>query len=62
MNEKIIEYIKKEMAFCDSKLRQCNNEFIKITEQRNCYEDRKTMLRGLLEIINNASEEKENRP
>lgn len=62
MNKEIIEYIKKEMAFCDSKLRQCDSEFIKITERHNCFDDTKTMLRGLLELIEEYSEEKENRP
>ena len=62
MNKEIIKYIEKEIAFCDSKLRQCDSEFIKITERRNCYDDRKTMLFGLLELIEEDSEEKENRP
>ena len=62
MNEEIIKYIKNELALCDKEIRKADNDIMTATEHRNCYGDRRMMLLDLLNMVQKASEEKENRP
>lgn len=54
---KIRDEIKDEMSICDREIRKAREEIIRWQERLNLFEDRKTMLFGLLQII--ESDEKE---
>ncbi|MBP0983057.1 MAG: hypothetical protein J6A19_04960 [Oscillospiraceae bacterium] len=54
---KIRDEIKDEMSLCDREIRKAREEIIRWQERSNLYGDRKTMLFGLLQII--ESDEKE---
>lgn len=50
MNEKLIEEIKSEIAFCDREMRSALTEIAKTEMRRSCLSDRKAMLQHLLEL------------
>ena len=49
---KICEEIKKEMAHCDMEMQKAHEEMIRLQERLNLFSDRRSMLFGLLEIMN----------
>lgn len=54
---KIRDEIKDEMSLCDREMSKAREEIIRLEERLNLFGDRKTMLFGLLQII--ESDEKE---
>lgn len=54
----IREEISKEISICDAEIRKAHEEIIRLTERKNLFVDRKTMLRSLLDTLDN--EDKEN--
>ena len=48
---KIRDEIKDEMSLCDREIRKAREEIIRLQERLNLFGDRKTMLFGLLQII-----------
>ena len=49
----IREEISKEIFICDAVIRKAREEIIRLTERKILFDDRKTMLRSLLDILDN---------
>lgn len=49
----IKEEISKEIFICDAEIRKAREEIIRLTERKILFDDRKTMLRSLLDILDN---------
>ena len=49
----IKEEISKETFICDAEIRKAREEIIRLTERKILFDDRKTMLRSLLDILDN---------
>lgn len=58
---KIRDEIKDEMCLCDREIRKAREEIIRLQERLNLFDDRKTMLFGLLQIIDSDEKEVENK-
>ena len=43
----------KEIFICDAEIRKAREEIIRLTERKILFDDRKTMLRSLLDILDN---------
>lgn len=56
---KIRDEIKDEMCLCDREIRKAREEIIRLQERLNLFDDRKTMLFGLLQIIESDEKESE---
>ncbi len=50
MNKNLIEEIKSEIAVCNREMEKAKINIAAAEARRICYDDRKTMLTGLLEI------------
>lgn len=49
--------IKDEMSICDAEIRKAREEIIRLTERRVLFDDRKTMLYGLLQTLDRGDKE-----
>lgn len=56
--DNIRDEISKEMSICDAEIRKAREEIIRLTERKLLFDDRKTMLYGLLQTLDR--EDKEN--
>ena len=56
---KIHDEIKDEMSLCDREIRKAREEIIRLQERLNLFDDRKTMLFGLLQVIESDENESE---
>ena len=56
---KIRDAIKEEMSLCDREMRKSREEIIRLQERLDLFGDRKTMLFGLLQIIESDEKESE---
>ena len=45
--------ISKVIFICDAEIRKAREEIIRLTERKILFDDRKTMLRSLLDILDN---------
>lgn len=50
-HNKLFERIKKEITDCDREIREADDEIKRLKEHRLCYDDRRTMLKYLLDIM-----------
>ncbi|MGN0592022.1 MAG: hypothetical protein ACI4JQ_02105 [Ruminococcus sp.] len=53
--EALIEEIKSEIELCKHEIEKCRRQREAIVEREHCYDDRKTMLLGLLEIAERSA-------
>ena len=53
----IRDEISKEMSICDAEIRKAREEIIRLTERKVLFDDRKTMLYGLLQTLDREDKE-----
>ncbi len=55
--DNIRDEISKEMSICDAEIRKAREEIIRLTERKLPFDDRKTMLYGLLQTLDRGDKE-----
>lgn len=53
----IKDEISKELSICDAEIRKAREEIIRLTERKVLFDDRKTMLYGLLQALDRDDKE-----
>lgn len=53
----IRDEISKEISICDAEIREAREEIIRLTERKILFDDRKTMLYGLLQTLDREDKE-----
>lgn len=55
--DNIRDEISKEISICDAEIRKAREEIIRLTERKILFDDRKTMLYGLLQTLDREDKE-----
>lgn len=55
--DNIRDEISKEISICDAEIREAREEIIRLTERKILFDDRKTMLYGLLQTLDREDKE-----